>query len=247
MKGYKNGRRKKNPVFFLPRSVLLIYHTLQSPSIFYPCVHASVSGDLQRHLLLPSQSTITPLETSSPHASSLEVQNAGLSILLPPRHLPLLLPNARAAPAKHPVKSRHRSSPSLAMRLVSSVLALPLARLAPSIRQARWLVPPSAQHCPLVLAINSFTPWRLPGRRSPATSPVFSPWLPSSSPLPMFSISHADLHSSLDRWRTRTFLSSCSNRRHSVSHAVVPSQSSPVLPRPYRVLQQALRRSSGNN
>ncbi|NP_001315049.2 uncharacterized protein LOC100275276 [Zea mays] len=129
------------------------------------------------------------------------------------------------------------------MRLVSSVLALPLARLAPSIRQARWLVPPSAQHCPLVLAINSFTPWRLPGRRSPATSPVFSPWLPSSSPLPMFSISHADLHSSLDRWRTRTFLSSCSNRRHSVSHAVVPSQSSPVLPRPYRVLQQALRRS----
>lgn len=103
MKGYKNGRRKKDPVFFLPRSVLLIYHTLQSPSIFYPCVHASVSGDLQRHLLLPSQSTITPLETSSPHASSLEVQNAGLSILLPPRHLLLLLPNAGAAAAKHPV------------------------------------------------------------------------------------------------------------------------------------------------
>jgi hypothetical protein len=135
MKGYKNGRRKKNPVFFLPRSVLLIYHTLQSPSIFYPCVHALVPGDLQCHLLLPSQSTITPLETSSPHASSLEVQNARLSILLPPCHLPLLLPNAGAAAAKHLVKSGHRSSPSLAMRLVSSVLALPLARLAPSIRK----------------------------------------------------------------------------------------------------------------
>jgi hypothetical protein len=171
---------------------------------------------LQRHLLLPSQSTITPLETSSPHASSLEVQNARLSILLPPRHLPLLLPNAGAAAAKHPVKSGHRSSPSLAMRLVSSVLALTLARVAPSIRQARWLVPPSARHCPQVLAVNSFTPWRLPGRRSPATSPVFSPWLCSSSPLPMFSISHANLHSSLDRRRTRTFMSSCSNRRRSM-------------------------------
>lgn len=55
--------------------------------------------------------------------------------------------------------------------------------------------------------------------------------------------SRADLHSSLDRWRTRAFLSSRSDRRRSVSHTVMPSQSSPALPRPYRVLQQARLRS----
>lgn len=70
-------------------------------------------------------------------------------------------PNAGVAAAKHPVKSGHRSRPSLAMCLVSSVLALLLARLAPSLSARLIAVVPGAeapslvavQECPSAVAL----------------------------------------------------------------------------------------------
>jgi hypothetical protein len=70
-------------------------------------------------------------------------------------------PNAGVAAAKHPVKSVHRSRPSLAMCLVSSVLALLLARLAPSLSARLIAIVPGAeapslvvvQECPSAVAL----------------------------------------------------------------------------------------------